>query len=348
MPDLAVGRVPALTAEELDGYVRKIEDYEASDGSGWRDRALWLADKPSTGAGSPTRRRSWWAVCSPGYAPERIYLQDGTIAASRAQLLAGLNSGASLMNYVGHGGIDRLSADGLLVSTDAPGLVNGGKLPFLTALTCTINRFEVPGYSSLGGELVKAAGGGASAVWAPTGLSIDFDASALGASFYSSLAARPGARIGELVEEALRAYAASGRDRSLVRVYNLLGDPGIVLKVPLADVSARSGRRNEQRGAAPVGEPPTARTRGPEDLTRDHVEDSVASEDDEKTQTGSVAKKPYEPPRILSREPLEAVAATCSPPGKSNPGTCPVGTALVVTRPCARSSLRASMSGWRE
>lgn len=36
-------------------------------------------------------------------------------------------------------------------------------------------------------------------------------------------------------------------------------------------------------------------------------------------------KKPYDPPRIVSREPLEAVAAVCSPPGKANPGLCPSG-----------------------
>ena len=36
--------------------------------------------------------------------------------------------------------------------------------------------------------------------------------------------------------------------------------------------------------------------------------------------------KRYERPRILSREPLEAVAAVCAPsPAKSNPGMCPAG-----------------------
>lgn len=41
----------------------------------------------------------------------------------------------------------------------------------------------------------------------------------------------------------------------------------------------------------------------------------------------SEPKRPYEPPRILSREPLEAVAAVCapSPPAKGNPGLCPSG-----------------------
>ncbi|HYG60967.1 MAG TPA: hypothetical protein VEL74_00170 [Thermoanaerobaculia bacterium] len=38
-------------------------------------------------------------------------------------------------------------------------------------------------------------------------------------------------------------------------------------------------------------------------------------------------RRPYEPPRILYREPLEAMAAVCAPtpPAKGNPGFCPQG-----------------------
>lgn len=38
-------------------------------------------------------------------------------------------------------------------------------------------------------------------------------------------------------------------------------------------------------------------------------------------------KRPYEPPRILFHEPLEALAVACtpSPPGKGDPGACPNG-----------------------
>lgn len=38
-------------------------------------------------------------------------------------------------------------------------------------------------------------------------------------------------------------------------------------------------------------------------------------------------RKPYEAPKVVSREVLEAMAAICSPNGvaKSNPGLCPRG-----------------------
>lgn len=53
---------------------------------------------------------------------------------------------------------------------------------------------------------------------------------------------------------------------------------------------------------------------------------------EERTDAGDQPKvgdgrRPYSPPRILSREPLESVAAVCAPtpPAKSNPGICPQG-----------------------
>jgi len=174
--------------------------------------------------------------------------------------MADLNAGAGIMNYVGHGGIDRLSADGLLVSSDAATLTNRERLPFMTALTCTINRFEVPGYSSLGGDLVKGPNGGMSAVWAPTGLSLDSDAHTLGDIFYTRLASAPGARIGDLVREALRVYGSAGWERSLLSVYNLLGDPAITLKAAPASTGGGGAPLPEiespRRGASRL-HPPT-------------------------------------------------------------------------------------------
>jgi hypothetical protein len=43
--------------------------------------------------------------------------------------------------------------------------------------------------------------------------------------------------------------------------------------------------------------------------------------------SGESGREPYEPPRIVYREPLEAVATTClpAPPAKGTPGSCSLG-----------------------
>ncbi len=43
-------------------------------------------------------------------------------------------------------------------------------------------------------------------------------------------------------------------------------------------------------------------------------------------ETESIEREPYEPPRIVYREPLEAVATACTEgTSKGNPGACPIG-----------------------
>jgi hypothetical protein len=233
-PEMAIGRVPALTASELDVYVNRIQAFEASDGAGWKERALWVADDPDGAVDFGADATRLAASLPAGYAPEAIYLAPGTIAATRTQLLSGLAAGAGLLNYVGHGGLDRLAAEGLLVTADANSLGNGERLPVVTALTCIINRFEFPGLVPLGAALVKSPAGGAAAVWAPTGLSSNTEANGLGARFYQEMASAPGERLGEVVRRALGAHARVNPESSLVNVYNLLGDPALVLKPPEA------------------------------------------------------------------------------------------------------------------
>ncbi len=47
--------------------------------------------------------------------------------------------------------------------------------------------------------------------------------------------------------------------------------------------------------------------------------------DSPQSSEGSRKRRPYEPPRIVSREPLEAVATVCTAPGKADPFACPAG-----------------------
>jgi hypothetical protein len=66
---------------------------------------------------------------------------------------------------------------------------------------------------------------------------------------------------------------------------------------------------------APARTPETSET----PATWETSETSETSED--------IARRPYQAPRILFREPLEAMAAICSPhpPAKGNKGVCPLG-----------------------
>jgi hypothetical protein len=192
-----------------------------------------LADSADGAASFSQQSDGIAAQLPPGYAVDRIYLDAEPLAQARARLLQRIDAGASLIDFVGHGGIDRLSAGGLLTSADVPGLTNGERLPVVTAMTCTVNRFAVPGVPSLGELLVKSPDGGAAAVWGPSGLSFQGEARKLAEIFYRRATGGgdpSGGRLGDWILQSLKDFGALGGDEGMLDIYNLLGDPTLVLR----------------------------------------------------------------------------------------------------------------------
>jgi hypothetical protein len=230
-PEMAVGRLPVLSAAELEAYLEKIKAYEAGAGGVGRDRVLLLADNNPTGVGDFARdSESMAAVLQPGFRAERIYLSELTPREARERLIAGIREGALLLSYVGHGGADRMADEGLLLLSDVPQLANGAKLPVVTGFSCTINRFEIPGWASLGELLTIEPQGGAAAVWAPSGLSLDSQARTLGGAYFRSTFEEGRTVLGEAILDALEEFRVRGGLPYLGRIYNLLGDPALQVR----------------------------------------------------------------------------------------------------------------------
>lgn len=230
VPAVAIGRIPALTAAELHAYVDKLAAYESDPGGAWTGRALLVADDADLGGDFPAASSALAAALPPGLALTRIDADPGQMPASRSRLQAALREGQALMSYVGHGGLDRLSTEGLLLTSDVAGLGNAPHLPVVTALTCLISQFAYPTVTSLGEELVLRSDGGAIALYGPTWMSHNSPASALGGFLLPELAAPGGGRLGDRLLRGLDAYAAAGGDRSMLRLYTLLGDPALLIK----------------------------------------------------------------------------------------------------------------------
>jgi len=231
LPEMSVGRIPILSAAELDAYTSKIAAYESAATADWAARAVMVADAPDRGADFTADSERIAGQVDTPYTLDRVYLSATPFAAARSQLLADIGGGSSFINYMGHGALDRLSASGLLTSSDVPGLANGSRLPVLTAMTCTVNRFAVPGIPALGELLVKSPSGGAAAVWGPSGLSANAEARLLAERFYHPAGAE---RLGDRILRAIAEFRGLGGDPALPRIYDLLGDPALRVPVPPA------------------------------------------------------------------------------------------------------------------
>jgi Peptidase family C25 len=228
LPEVAVGRIPVLSAAELDAYTAKLAAYEGASPAPWTGTAVMAADVTDGGAQFDADSDQVAAQLPGVYTVSRIDLATTPLGDARAQLLGAIGGGTAFVNYMGHGALDRLSAGGLLTSADVPGLTNGGKAPVVTAMTCTINRFAVPGIAALGELLVKSGTGGAAAVWGPAGLSSSGDARLLAERFYHA----GDARLGDRILRAITEFRALGGAPDLPRVYDLMGDPALRLQAP--------------------------------------------------------------------------------------------------------------------
>lgn len=224
LPELAIGRLPVVSAQQLRDYLAKIEAFEAGAPGPWRQHVLLAADDPDAGGDFPSDSDRIAATLPSGHTTEKVYLPAATPAAGHQAILDAVNGGAALFNYVGHGSPERLAEEGLFASTDVPALGNAERLTLFVALTCSAGDFATPGAPSLGEAMLLATGGGAHAVWAPSGLSFNAFSVAMGEALFRALFVNGQRRVGDAAIAGLSGIA--GPDAPpMRRMYNLLGEP---------------------------------------------------------------------------------------------------------------------------
>ncbi|VAX07989.1 hypothetical protein MNBD_GAMMA26-1676 [hydrothermal vent metagenome] len=229
VPEMAVGRLPVINAEELTAFLAKLQAYEAGGGA-WESQAILAADAPDRGGDFPTDSEDLGALFPSNYLIDRLYLDTMPIADARQQLIDGLNGGRAFVNFIGHGSIIGLGNSGLLTSDDVAALNNAERLPVLTALTCLAGHFAYPGFDAIAENLVIKPDGGAIAVWAPSSLSKNKRSNILGRGFYEATFQDGELVLGEALLKAQTNYARDGIDKYLLDTYNLIGDPATIMK----------------------------------------------------------------------------------------------------------------------
>jgi hypothetical protein len=229
---MVVGRIPATSAAELQGVITKLIAYEGSPAGSWKQQVVLASDASDSGGEFDLQSNLAAAEVPPAYNQQSIDLSQLTLANARSQLLTQLDNGALLFNYVGHGGVDRLSSQSLLTNGDAAALTNGDRLPVLAAATCTIGRFEIPGFQSLAEALLENPSGGAAGVWAPSGIGFSSQSSSLDQALVAQIFAPATHTLADAVLAGGQQFLAAGGDASTLLTYNLFGDPALRLQKP--------------------------------------------------------------------------------------------------------------------
>jgi hypothetical protein len=191
LADLAIGRLPALTAADLSAMIAKIKAYEQGFGEAWQGQLVLATDKSDAKAGDFMTANTRIAALARdgGTITQRIDLDTMPIAAARLALTNWYRNGVGIVHYTGHGGATTVGSLGtkLLNATDVTRMANPTRPPVTVALSCLVGRYEAPGVNSLGELLMRKAGGGSVAVWGPSGLSRNDPAAELGEAFYRTV-----------------------------------------------------------------------------------------------------------------------------------------------------------------
>jgi hypothetical protein len=217
LPALAVGRLPLRNAQEASEMVGKILAYEGQR----PDRKVLLVSDLSDTWGFAGSSESLRPLIPATYAVQSLDRDSMDPATANAQVLAAINEGPAVINYLGHGSVDLWRA-GLLTDADVPAMTNTG-LPVFVMMTCLNGYFNEPALDSLGKALVKKAYGGAIAAWASSGITEPQGQELLNRELFRQLFGGNGAPP-TLGEAAARAKRASP-DLDVRRSWVLLGDP---------------------------------------------------------------------------------------------------------------------------
>jgi hypothetical protein len=138
-----------------------------------------------------------------------------------------------LVHFIGHGGRfiwrtgppDLRKNHDLFTLDDVSKLENSGRLPMVLSMTCYSAPFDNPTEDSIGERFLREADKGAVAVFAASwrnSPSTEFS------THLVKELLKPGQTIGEGIVRAKQAI----NNRVLVEMYNLLGDPAVVLERP--------------------------------------------------------------------------------------------------------------------
>jgi hypothetical protein len=185
---------------------------------------------------------------------EKVFLLEygftaGTVkGGAHDEILRQLDRGAVFWHYIGHGNPYKLADEDAFTITDVPAMANGPRLPVFLAAGCEVGPFDNPYITPLGEALVKHPGGGTIASFASPVLTYSYQNYDLGKAMYGAMFSPPelgGAKtLGEAAFVAKHRASVSMNDIT----YHLLGDPGLAIAVPRADV--RIQLRDEETGVA--------------------------------------------------------------------------------------------------
>jgi hypothetical protein len=229
LPDLALGRLPAANPDQARVLVEKIVAYETSGPVPPAPVVLVADDADEAGDFGADADEIAGGLLSK-HAVRKVYLSRLGTEATREAIVDRFDEGASILSYLGHGGIHLWADENVFDLSRVAALAPQPRQPIVLTMNCLNGYFHFPYFDSLAEALVKAEGRGAIAAFAPSGLSLNAPAHGYHKALLEEILSGRHARLGDAIAAAQAAYARSGAFPELLSIYHLLGDPALALR----------------------------------------------------------------------------------------------------------------------
>jgi len=229
LPDVAIGRLPAADAPELRAMIDKILAYETAE-RGLAAPVVLVTDNADVAGDFDADALDLMASTLASRSVRHISLEALGAERTRESILEAFDEGASVVSYMGHGGIHLWASENVFSNDSVALLAPQGQQPIVNALDCLNGYFHFPFFDSLAEELLKADGRAAVAVFAPSGLSLNEPAHELHKALLRELFEGGHRRLGDAVLAAQAKFLETGSFAELLAIYHLFGDPALQLE----------------------------------------------------------------------------------------------------------------------
>lgn len=224
LPDIALGRLPASSPEQVSLYVKKVLVHEAIQPESPR-QVLSVID--GSEGSFQADAQDFMGQLDLSVQTRLLSALPGD-SAMPVNLVQAFQDGQSMIAYFGHGSVTLWGKEKIFDAAAAAALANQ-RYPVVMTMTCLNGLFTHPTTTSLAESLLWSPQGGAVAVLAPSSLTLAEDQASLRRPFIDAIF-NQGLTLGQALLAAQRIVIEQYPSSEAVTTFFLFGDPALKLK----------------------------------------------------------------------------------------------------------------------